>query len=244
MFATGAASLYSIRAVVGLAEGGFLPGVLLYLTLWFPQAHRAKANALFMIAQPLTIAFGAPLSGLILDRHSALAMVAWRWLFVVEGLPSAILGIAAYFYLTDKPKDAKWLTEEEKDALSQSIGPPPERGGKTPWREMLSRSVVLLSIAYFGLVMTLNTIVTWTPQIVKEMRAALRSTKGAGMAHCRADALSRGGMDLRRVVLPARPSHVGPDLLLRGWIHGDERAVGRASLVTLAGGAPGGDRVC
>jgi ACS family 4-hydroxyphenylacetate permease-like MFS transporter len=171
MFATGAASLYSIRAVVGLAEGGFLPGVLLYLTLWFPQAHRAKANALFMIAQPLTIAFGAPLSGLILDRHSALAMVAWRWLFVVEGLPSAILGIAAYFYLTDKPKDAKWLTEEEKDALSQSIGPPPERGGKTPWREMLSRSVVLLSIAYFGLVMTLNTIVTWTPQIVKEMRA-------------------------------------------------------------------------
>jgi ACS family 4-hydroxyphenylacetate permease-like MFS transporter len=171
MFATGAASLYSIRAVVGLAEGGFLPGVLLYLTLWFPQAHRAKANALFMIAQPLTIALGAPLSGLILDRHSALGMAAWRWLFLVEGLPSAILGIAAYFYLTDKPRDAKWLTVEEKDALTQSIGPPPERGEKTPWREMLSRSVVLLSVAYFGLVMTLNTIVTWTPQIVKEMRA-------------------------------------------------------------------------
>jgi ACS family 4-hydroxyphenylacetate permease-like MFS transporter len=171
MFATGAASLYSIRAVVGLAEGGFLPGVLLYLTLWFPQAHRAKANALFMIAQPLTIALGAPLSGLILDRHSALGMAAWRWLFLVEGLPSAILGIAAYFYLTDKPRDAKWLTADEKDALSQSIGPPAERGQKTPWREMLSRSVLLLSVAYFGLVMTLNTIVTWTPQIVKEMRA-------------------------------------------------------------------------
>ena len=171
MFSTGAASLYSIRAVVGMAEGGFLPGVLLYLTLWFPQAHRAKANALFMIAQPLTIALGAPLSGLILDRHSALGMAAWRWLFLVEGLPSAILGIAAYFYLTDKPRDAKWLTADEKDALSQSISPPPERGQKTPWREMLSRSVVLLSVAYFGLVMTLNTIVTWTPQIVKEMRA-------------------------------------------------------------------------
>ena len=171
MFATSAASLYSIRALVGLAEGGFLPGVLLYLTLWFPQAHRAKANAWFMIAQPLTIAVGAPLSGLILDRHSALGMAAWRWLFLVEGLPSAILGIAAYFYLTDKPRDAKWLTADEKDALSRSIGPPPERGQKTPWREMLSRGVVLLSMAYFGLVMTLNTIVTWTPQIVKEMRA-------------------------------------------------------------------------
>jgi ACS family 4-hydroxyphenylacetate permease-like MFS transporter len=171
MFATGAASVYSIRALVGLAEGGFLPGVLLYLTLWFPQAHRAKANALFMIAQPLTIALGAPLSGLILDRHSALGTAAWRWLFLVEGLPSAILGIAAYFYLTDKPRDARWLTADEKDALSQSIGPPPERGEKTPCWEMLSRSVVLLSAAYFGLVMTLNTIVTWTPQIVKEMRA-------------------------------------------------------------------------
>ena len=171
MFATGAPSLYSIRALVGLAEGGFLPGVLLYLTLWFPQAHRAKANALFMIAQPLTIAVGAPLSGLILDRHSAFGMAAWRWLFLVEGLPSAILGIVAYFYLTDKPQDAKWLTADEKGALARSLDPAPDRSQRTPWREMLSRPVVLLSVAYFGLVMTLNTIVTWTPQIVKEMRA-------------------------------------------------------------------------
>jgi MFS transporter, ACS family, 4-hydroxyphenylacetate permease len=171
MFASGAASLYSIRALVGLAEGGFLPGVLLYLTFWFPQAHRAKTNALFMIAQPLTIALGAPLSGLILDRHSALGIAAWRWLFLVEGLPSAILGMAAYFYLTDKPADAKWLTADEKDALARSLDAAPERGQQTPWREMLSRKMVMLSVAYFGLVMTLNTIVTWTPQIVKEMRA-------------------------------------------------------------------------
>jgi ACS family 4-hydroxyphenylacetate permease-like MFS transporter len=171
MFANSAASLYSIRALVGLAEGGFLPGVLLYLTLWFPQAHRAKANALFMIAQPLTIAVGAPLSGLILDRHNALGMAAWRWLFLIEGLPSAILGIVAYFYLTDKPEDAKWLTADEKSALARSIEPGPVRGQRTPWREMLTRQVILLSIAYFGLIMTLNTIVTWTPQIVREMVA-------------------------------------------------------------------------
>lgn len=170
MFAASAGSLYSIRAVVGLAEGGFLPGVLLYLTLWFPQAYRARTNALFMIAQPLTIAVGSPLSGLILDRHSALGMTAWRWLFVLEGLPSAILGVVAYFYLTDRPRDATWLTADEKDALARSLDPSPERGVRTPWREMLSRDVVLLSVAYFGLVMTLNTIVTWTPQIVREMR--------------------------------------------------------------------------
>jgi ACS family 4-hydroxyphenylacetate permease-like MFS transporter len=171
MFATNAMSLYSIRAVVGLAEGGFLPGVLLYLTLWFPHARRARANALFMVAQPLTIALGAPLSGLILDRHSALGMAAWRWLFLVEGLPSALLGILTYFYLTDRPRDAKWLTAEEKDALERSLDPAPDSGARTPWREMLSRQVILLSLAYFGLTMTLNTIVTWTPQIVKEMRA-------------------------------------------------------------------------
>jgi len=168
MFATGAMSLYSIRTLVGLAEGGFLPGVLLYLTLWFPQAHRARANALFMIAQPLTIALGAPLSGLILDRHSAFGMAAWRWLFLVEGLPSVILGIIAYFYLTDKPEDAKWLSRDEKDALARSLEPQ-VRDQPTPWGEILSRPVILLSIAYFGLIMTLNTIVTWTPQIVREM---------------------------------------------------------------------------
>jgi ACS family 4-hydroxyphenylacetate permease-like MFS transporter len=173
MFATSATSLYSIRALVGLAEGGFLPGVLLYLTLWFPEAHRAKANALFMIAQPLTIAFGAPLSGLILDRHSAFGIAAWRWLFLVEGLPSAILGIVAYFYLTNRPEDAKWLTPDEKGALARSLDPERRQasGPRTPWREMLSREVILLSIAYFGLVMTLNTIATWTPQIVREIIA-------------------------------------------------------------------------
>ncbi len=170
MFATGAGSLYSIRFVVGLAEGGFLPGVLLYLTLWFPQAHRAKANALFMIAQPLTIAAGAPLSGLILDRHGAFGLAPWQWLFLLEGLPSVVLGIIAYFYLTDKPQDAKWLSVDEKDALVTSLDPAPNRGQPTPWREMLSGQIVLLSIAYFGLVMTLNTIVTWTPQIVRDMK--------------------------------------------------------------------------
>jgi MFS transporter, ACS family, 4-hydroxyphenylacetate permease len=169
MFAASTSSLYAIRAVVGLAEGGFLPGVLLYLTLWFPKAHRAKANALFMVAQPLTIATGAFLSGFILTWKNPFGIAPWRILFLIEGLPSVILGIVAYFYLTDNPKDAKWLTADEKDALIRSLDPPPRRGEPTPWREILSRNVILLSTAYFGLIMTLNTIVTWTPQIVREI---------------------------------------------------------------------------
>jgi ACS family 4-hydroxyphenylacetate permease-like MFS transporter len=168
MFASSAHGLYAIRALVGVAEGGFLPGVLLYLTLWFPKAHRAKANALFMIAQPLTIATGAFLSGFILSWKNPYGIAPWRILFLIEGLPSVILGIVAYFYLTDAPKDAKWLTVDEKDALTRSLEPP-VRNQPTPWREILSRSVILLSVAYFGLVMTLNTIATWTPQIVREI---------------------------------------------------------------------------
>lgn len=168
MFASSATSLYAIRALVGLAEGGFLPGVLLYLTLWFPKAHRAKTNALFMIAQPLTIASGAILSDVILRWNNPLRLAPWRVLFLAEGLPSVILGIIAYFYLTDKPQDAKWLTPDEKDALTRNLDPP-VRNQPTPWREILSREVILLCLAYFGLIMTLNTIATWTPQIVKEI---------------------------------------------------------------------------
>lgn len=168
MFASSAMSLYSIRALVGTAEGGFVPGVLLYLTLWFPRAHRARANALFMIAQPLTIATGAILSDFILGWNNPLGIARWRILFLVEGMPSVLLGIAAYFYLTDKPADAKWLTADEKDALTRSLEPP-VRGQPTPWREILSRTMILLCTAYFTVTMTLNTIATWTPQIVKEI---------------------------------------------------------------------------
>lgn len=168
MFASSAISLYSIRALVGIAEGGFVPGVLLYLTLWFPKAHRAKANALFMIAQPLTIATGAILSDFILGWNNPLGIARWRILFLIESLPSVLLGIAAYFYLTDKPADAKWLTVDEKDALARSLEPP-VRAQPTPWREILSRAMILICTAYFTVTMTLNTIATWTPQIVKEI---------------------------------------------------------------------------
>jgi ACS family 4-hydroxyphenylacetate permease-like MFS transporter len=168
MLASSAASLYTIRALVGIAEGGFLPGVLLYLTLWFPKAHRAKANALFMIAQPLTIATGAILSDFILHWKNPFGLAPWRILFLAEGLPSVILGIIAWFYLTDKPQDAQWLTPDEKAALIRSLDPPVRRE-PTPWLEILSREMILLSVAHFGLIMTLNTIATWTPQIVKEI---------------------------------------------------------------------------
>ncbi len=168
-FARGPQSLYALRALVGIAEAGFVPGVLFYITLWWPAGHRARANALFMVAQPLAMAFGSPLSGLILDSHGALGLRPWQWLFIFEGLPSVALGAVAYFYLTDRPQAAAWLTAEEKSFLESSLnrGAISESKARLAWRELLRREIVLLSLAYFGLVMTLNTIATWTPQIVR-----------------------------------------------------------------------------
>ncbi len=169
LFASSPASLYIIRFLVGVAEAGFLPGVLLYLTYWFPQSHRARANAVFMIAMPVTIAFGASISGLILQwGDGLLGMAGWRWLFLVEGVPSIVLGVIAAFYLTSRPADAKWLTEGEKSVLQQSLssGSPARTSA---WKEILGRNVLLLSLAYFGLTMTLNTNATWTPTIAREL---------------------------------------------------------------------------
>jgi ACS family 4-hydroxyphenylacetate permease-like MFS transporter len=170
MFAASPMGLYLIRFFVGVAEAGFLPGVLLYLTYWFPPSHRARANAVFMVAMPVTIAFGASISGLILEGLDGnLGIAGWRWLFLVEGLPSVVLGVIAAFYLTSRPAEARWLTAEEKSVLeadlTASVSDPSRASA---WRELLGRDVILLAIAYFGLTMTLNTNATWTPTIARE----------------------------------------------------------------------------
>jgi len=150
MFATGPYSLYLLRALVGLAEAGFVPGVILYLSYWFPAAHRARAMALLMMAMPATFMVGSPVSGLILQLHGAFGIAGWRWLFLLEGLPSIILGIVTYFYLTDRPKDAKWLTPAERNIVQQALDSetrtaPAARTGSM-WQELLGARVLLLSL--------------------------------------------------------------------------------------------------
>lgn len=171
-FATGDTSLYGLRLLVGIAEAGFLPGVLLYLTYWFPQAYRARANGFFMVAQPLTIAFGSLLSGYILRMDGALGLAGWRWLFILEGVPSVVLGVVTFFYLKDGPREAPWLTADQKAAIEAELAAeaaPAAAGSGSIWRELRSREVLLLCVAYFGLVSTLNTNATWVPQIVREI---------------------------------------------------------------------------
>ena len=173
LFATDAHSLYILRMLVGIAEAGFLPGILVYLTWWFPARYRARANALFMIAMPVTMMLGSLVSGYILALDGVWGLKGWQWLFLLEGLPSVILGIATWFFLDDKPHQARWLAEDEKRLLvsmleSEQEAPALHTPTRKPlWREVLTPVVLLYTLAYFCLTNTLSAINIWTPQILK-----------------------------------------------------------------------------
>lgn len=178
MFATSPETLYLLRILVGVTEAGFLPGMLLYLTFWFPPAYRARANALFMIAMPVTAALGSAVSGYILELDGAMGLKGWQWLFMLEGLPSSVLGLIVFWYLDDKPQDAKWLSAAEKTTLERSLQAArtqPAQIAATPERslfaELTSPVVVKFGLAYFCLVNTLAMVAVWTPLIVKSFSA-------------------------------------------------------------------------
>jgi MFS transporter, ACS family, 4-hydroxyphenylacetate permease len=177
MLVTGPNSLYLVRFLVGVLEAGFVPGVLLYLTYWIPNSHRARANGYLMMAQPVAMALGGGVSGLILDHvNGALGWQGWRWLFLLEGLPAVILGVIAYVYLTDKPKNAAWLEETEKNVLTSLLAdeqPSSSRQAKAPvWKQVTEPRILLLALAYFCLVNTINANATWIPTIVREVLKA------------------------------------------------------------------------
>ena len=187
LFATDASSLYLLRILVGITEAGFLPGVLLYLTFWFPAAYRARANALFMIAMPFTAGFGSALSGLILGLDGVWGLHGWQWLFLLEGLPSVIMGFVVFGYLNDTPQQARWLSPEDKQHLQHALAadnsPSNRTAGDGPaslLHEMLSPTVLMFSLVYFCLVNTLAMIAVWTPLIIKSISAADSSNSTIG----------------------------------------------------------------
>lgn len=176
MFAVGPNSLYLLRMLVGIAEAGFLPGLLLYLTYWFPAYYRARANALFMIAMPVTMALGSLASGYILSMDGMLTLKGWQWLFLLEGFPSVLLGIMVWFYLDDNPTKATWLTEEDKrclqemlDADKANLAQPHGRALQqgSMWRELFTPVLILYTLAYFFLTNTLSALSVWTPLILQ-----------------------------------------------------------------------------
>jgi ACS family tartrate transporter-like MFS transporter len=163
-------SFYALRFLLGVAEAGFFPGIILYLTYWYPAEYRARFLAAFAIAVPVSTVIGAPVSGLLLGLDGALGLKGWQWLFIIEGIPSLLLGIVTWFYLTDKPSQATWLSAEQKAWLSDKLASEHEAKAQhrmTLGQALSSPKVLLLSAIYFGFVGALYGMQFWLPQIVK-----------------------------------------------------------------------------
>jgi D-galactonate transporter len=175
LFVKGAASFYALRFLLGIVESGFFPGVILYLTYWYTRKHRAKMVALFMSAVPISGMVAGPISGWILDRMSDVGhLAAWQWLFLVEGIPSFIVGLITLCFLTDRPSKATWMGEDEKKLVLLRLEEEEELKKKTvQFSHRLidafrSKLVWLLSLAYFGIVAGNYGITFWLPQVIKE----------------------------------------------------------------------------
>ncbi|MGL4394999.1 MAG: MFS transporter [Hyphomicrobium sp.] len=171
-FATGATSLTIARFLLGAAEAGFFPGIIYYLTRWVPASERAGMISLFMSAVPISALIGAPLSGFILDATDGMGgLKGWQWLFILEAIPAVVLGIAAGWFLTERPQDAHWLTANERTALAERLARDEAQiaDGTQPTllQALTDRRVLALSLVYFGIVTGLYTLTFWTPQIVK-----------------------------------------------------------------------------
>jgi len=173
MFVTSTATFYAARVLLGIAEAGFFPGMVLYLTYWIPASERARTGALFMMAAPIAIIVGAPVSESLLALDGRLGLAGWQWLFLVEGFPAVVLGLIALRVLTDRPEQATWLPAREREWLARTMAE--ERAARaashraTVFEGFRSPKVWLLASVYF-----LNTTVTygvflWLPKILRDL---------------------------------------------------------------------------
>ena len=177
---SGETSFYVIRFLLGAAEAGFFPAVILYLTYWFPAAQRVAVLGLFILAQPLANAIGAPISGLLLRMDGVWGLQGWQWMYIIEGLPAILMGVVVLFVVTDRPKDAMWLAPEERRWLQDTMDAEDAAkagGGSHSFMDGLKDPRALIYAAlYFGLVMGIYGLSLWLPSIVKAMGTNLSNT--------------------------------------------------------------------
>jgi ACS family tartrate transporter-like MFS transporter len=165
---------FGLRLLLGIAEAGFFPGMILYLTYWFPATERAKVVAQFMTATAMAGVIGGPLSGTLLNLNGRLGLAGWQWLFLIEGIPAVLLGIIVLFYLTERPEKATWLSDAERDWLVRRMDEDRRSREATPHASSLAAAFrnpgVWLCVAiYFTITCGLYGISFWLPQILKKL---------------------------------------------------------------------------
>lgn len=172
-------AFYTLRFLLGVAEAGFFPGVIYYLTHWFPQSARARAVGVFYFGAPLAFIFGSPLSGLLLDLHGVSGLVGWQWLFLIEGSMAAAVGVWAFWYLDNRPEDARWLDTAERATLRAALDDDALNAAAHGPRHILAalfdRRVLTLSGIYLLIQMSVYGVIFYLPQ---QVAALLGTTVG------------------------------------------------------------------
>ena len=172
IFIRGPVSFYVMRFLLGAAEAGFFPGMILYMKRWFPASARARAVAWFMTANPLAGIVGSPISGALLGLHGA-GFSGWQWMFLLEGVPAIVLGAIVFLTLADTPHDAAWLGEQERawlvDKLAAEQQSESALTGNSFWKVLLSARIWLLSLVYFGVSTTMYGVTLWLPSVIRSL---------------------------------------------------------------------------
>jgi MFS transporter, ACS family, tartrate transporter len=172
-FIQGETSFYVLRFLLGAAEAGFFPGIILYLSYWFPARYRAAVVSLFMAAAPISVLLGSPLSSALLEMEGLLGLHGWQWMFLLEAVPAVILGCVVLVYLTDRPEKATWLADDQRAWLVAAMDE--ERAGKQASAKhgllsgLSDPRVLALALIYFGTSAGLYTLGIWAPQIIKAL---------------------------------------------------------------------------
>ena len=166
-------SFYVVRFLLGASEAGFFPGIILYLSYWFPARHRARVTALFMAAAPISTALGSPISAALLEMNGLMGLHGWQWMFILEAIPAVILGVVVFFYMTDRPELAKWLKDDERAWLVKTMNEEASNKAASAnhsiLRGLADLRVIALALIYFGTSAGLYTLGIWAPQIIKQL---------------------------------------------------------------------------